>query len=100
MVEEAAGLLFTEEETEGGQGKAQAWGTGQVQCVFRTCPKGPCHEGFGFPGYSEMSFRAQAAELHLPTAHPSPPPPQGSDAPSQRASLPKPALAWVSQQVP
>ena len=43
---EAAGPFFTEEETGGGPGKGQAWGTGQVQWIFRTWLKGPFYEDF------------------------------------------------------
>lgn len=72
--EKAAGLLLTEEQTEGGSGRGQARGTGQVQCVFRTWLKGPCHKDFTLIPSRIFKFPSQPRQQNftLPEAPYSP----------------------------
>ena len=94
---EAAGSFFTEEETGGGPGKGQAWGTGQVQWIFRTWLKGPFYEDFTL--ISSRIFRFPSHPRQQPSCSPTPSTPLRPPV-SQRAFFLQPALACSSQQVP
>lgn len=84
---EAAGFLFTEEETEGGPGKGQAWGSGQLRCVSGTRPKGPGHKHLlwfpaGIPAeYSNFLLSPGSSTLPFPSLAPPPPTPASSAPP-------------------